>query len=86
MLPGLGEGMMRSDFVPLLLPAPAAAHYLGISETKLRALGIPRKVLHGKRLFDRRDLDDFANALAYEGEEPGKQGGEEECDKAFGLG
>ena len=59
--------MIRLDFAPILLPAPAAAHYLGVSETKLRDLPIRRKVLDGKRLYDRRDLDEFANGLGYEG-------------------
>ena len=76
MHPNLVESMTRSDFVPLLLPAPAAAHYLGVSETKLRTLGIRRKVLDGKRLFDRRDLDDFANNLA-SGRKAGEAGGTE---------
>jgi len=81
----VGQSDEPYGFRPLLFPAPAAAHYLGVSETKLRSLGIPRKVLDGKRLFDRRDLDDFANTLSYEGEGLGKQVDEEQCDKAFGL-
>ena len=72
------------EFAPILLPAPAAAHYIGVSESKLRGLAIPRKVLDGKRLYDRRDLDAFANALEYEG------GGDAadalaSCDEAFGC-
>ena len=60
--------MTGLGFTPLLLPAPAAAHYLGVSESKLRMLGIRRKVLDSKRLYDRRDLDAYANELRYEGE------------------
>lgn len=50
-------------FVPRLLPAPQAAHYLGVSETTLRGLGLPRKVLGGKRLYDRLTLDEYASGL-----------------------
>tara|TARA_Y100001951_G_C11037585_1_gene128419 strand:- start:164 stop:367 length:204 start_codon:yes stop_codon:yes gene_type:complete len=56
------------DFAPRLMPAPQAAHYLGVSESKLRALELPRKVLDGKRLYDRIELDAYADALATEGE------------------
>ena len=59
----------RLDFVPRLLPAPAAARYLGVSETKLRDLGIPRRILDGKRLYDRYALDAYADDLASEGED-----------------
>lgn len=71
--------MISLDFAPILLPAPAAAHYIGVSETKLRDLPIRRKVLDGKRLYDRRDLDEFVNGLSYEGgSEP------DTCDGKFG--
>jgi hypothetical protein len=72
----------RLDFAPLLMPAPAAAHYLGVGETTLRGLPIRRKVLGGKRLYDKRDLDDFANGLVYEGE--GAEAAA--CDDVFGMG
>lgn len=68
-------------FVPALLPAPVAALYIGVSESMLRGLPIRRKVLGGKRLYDRRDLDSYIDALNYEGE------GDEakrSCDEAFG--
>lgn len=68
-------------YLPALLGEKDAARYLGISETKLRGLGIKRRMLGGRRLFDRRDLDAFADSLPYEGE------GEAEvntCDGAFG--
>lgn len=55
-------------FVPRLLPAPEAAHYLGVSETTLRGLGLPRRELGGKRLYDRIDLDRYASDLPYEGD------------------
>jgi hypothetical protein len=57
-------------FVPRLLPAPQAAAYLGVSETKLRALPIPRRMLDGKRLYDVRALDAYADDLPIEGDAP----------------
>lgn len=65
-------------FAPRLLPTPDAAAYLGVSATKLRDLPIPRKVLDGKRLYDRLDLDAYASTLPTEGE------GDNTCDGAFG--
>lgn len=62
------------------MPAPQAAHYLGISTSKLLTLGIRRKVLGGKRLYDRIDLDAFASELATEGESA-----EAQWDAAVGL-
>ncbi len=67
-------------FPPRLLPAPEAAHYLGVSETKLRDLGIPRTILGGKRLYDRLALDNFASSLPVEGETEANT-----CDAAFGT-
>ena len=64
------------DFPPRLLPAPQAAHYLGISESNLLKLAIPRRELGAKRLFDRRDLDAYADNLPYEAGEDGR------CDDA----
>ena len=63
---------------PRLMPAPIAAAYLGVSESKLRSLPIRRKVLDGKRLYERADLDDFADKLDYEG-------CTSEVDAAFGF-
>lgn len=64
--------MARVDisFAPRLLPAPQAAAYLGVSESKLRLLAIPRRILDGKRLYDRLALDEYASGLPIEGEEP----------------
>lgn len=56
-------------FAPRLLPAPQAAHYLGVSESTLRTLGIPRRMLGAKRLYDRIDLDAYASDLPTEGSE-----------------
>ncbi len=67
-------------FLPRLLPAPQAAHYLGVSESTLRALSIPRKMLGAKRLYDRLELDAYADALSAEGE-----GAVNSCDGKFGA-
>lgn len=67
------------DFPPRLMPAPQAAHYLGVSESTLRTLSIERRILGAKRLYDKRDLDAFADSLATEGE-----GEVNTCDAIFG--
>ncbi|WP_246053608.1 helix-turn-helix domain-containing protein [Paracoccus hibiscisoli] len=56
-------------FTPRLLPAAKAAAYLGISESTLRSLNLPRRILGGKRLYDVLALDQYADALTVEGEE-----------------
>ncbi|KPU84295.1 hypothetical protein JI58_04725 [Marinosulfonomonas sp. PRT-SC04] len=68
------------DFPPRLMPAPVAAHYLGVSESMLRTLGIPRRELGAKRVYDKADLDALADNLPYE-----IKAGETECDEAFGI-
>lgn len=55
----------------------AAAHYLGVSETKLRGLDLPCKRNGGNVLYDRDDLDRYADSLPYDGKK------ENEWDKAF---
>ncbi|WP_299734709.1 DNA-binding protein [uncultured Roseobacter sp.] len=70
---------VTKDFAPRLQPAPQAAHYIGVSPSKLATLGIPRKVLDGKRLYDRHDLDAYVDELPYEG---AKEGEESKCDAA----
>lgn len=54
-------------FAPRLLPEPQAAAYLGIGTTKLRELALPRRNLGGKKLYDRIDLDAFADSLDSDG-------------------
>jgi hypothetical protein len=71
----------RVDILPRLMPAPVAAAYLGVSESTLRTLSIPRRVLGAKRLFDRADLDHYADSLAYEGDAQEVN----TCDGAFGT-
>ena len=69
------------DFAPVLMPAPQAAHYLGVSESMLRTLRIPRRIVGGKRLYLHTTLDDFAFSLPTEGE--GDSRGNT-CDEVFG--
>lgn len=64
-------------FAPRLLAAPEAAAYLGVSPTTLRALPLQRRVLGGKRLYDRLDLDAYASELPTED-------GTNSCDALFG--
>lgn len=48
---------------PRLMGAPLAAQYVGLSETTLRKCG-PAPKEHGRRkLYDRRDLDRWADRL-----------------------
>jgi hypothetical protein len=60
-------GKHTLHFVPRLLSAPQAAAYLSISESKLLTLDIPRKESGGRKLFDRIELDAWADSLPYEG-------------------
>ncbi|MBL3571358.1 hypothetical protein BV509_20420 [Rhodovulum sulfidophilum] len=55
-------------FAPRLMPAGQAAHYLGVSVSKLRTLPITSKQLDGKRVWDLRDLDAYADNLPTHGE------------------
>lgn len=71
----------RPAVITRLLGAADAARYLGISETTLRGLGLPRRQLGARRLYDREDLDRFADALPYEASE---SEAERECDAVFG--
>ena len=48
---------------PRLMSEPLAADYLSISATKLRANGPKPKRWDGRILYDRRDLDRFADRL-----------------------
>ena len=52
-----------------LMQQKDAARYLGVSPSTLRKLGIPRKILGDLRLYERADLDGFADGLDYEGTE-----------------
>lgn len=75
--------MLTFDFAPRLLPAPQAAHYIGVSVSTLAKLPIPRRQLLNKRVYDRVDLDAYVAALPYEGATEGEE--ENGCDKVFGT-
>lgn len=69
--------------LPRLMGESAAAAYLGVSATTLRALGLPRKKCGERRfLYDRFDLDAYADDLPYEDRH---QKARRECDEAFGC-
>ncbi|MEM1346610.1 MAG: helix-turn-helix domain-containing protein [Pseudomonadota bacterium] len=65
-----------------------AAAYLGISPTTLRRQGFNRRKLGALRLYERADLDQFADSLEFESpKEGGAREESETCDdakKAFG--
>lgn len=67
-------------FPPRLMQARLAAAYLGMSPTKFRTLGLPRKRVGGNVLYDRLDLDAYASSLSTDGEE-----GPCEADKVWGF-
>lgn len=69
---------LARDFAPRLMPAPQAAHYIGVSQSKLRSLNIPRRRLDGKRVYDKSDLDAYADDLPYVDQEANT------CDALFG--
>lgn len=69
-------------FVPRLMQTIAAAHYLGMSPSKLRVLQIPRKIDGGNVLYERADLDAYADKLAYH---KSSHGAEQQCDEIFGA-
>lgn len=70
------------DFPPRLMPAPVAAHYLGVSVSTLAKLAIPRRELGAKRVYDKTDLDAYADGLPYDRRE---DQGCDEVDALFGL-
>ena len=53
-------------FTPRLMQAPAAAHYLGVSVSKLRSLPVPARKSGRNVLYDINDLDRYADGLPYE--------------------
>jgi hypothetical protein len=67
----------------LMRPAIAAA-YLGVSESHLRTLPLtPRRMGERIVVYDRHDLDAYADALPYG---PGsEEGGRCDADEAFGT-
>ena len=65
---GAAKAPATTITLPALLSEANAAAYLGISATTLRKLGLPRRLLRSRKLYDRRDLDAFVDELPYEGE------------------
>ena len=55
--------MTDTTFLPALMGEGNAAFYIGVSTGTLRKLHIPRKVLGSRRLYDRRDRDEFRDGL-----------------------
>lgn len=56
---------------PRLMTEAEAARYLGMSVNTFRGLGIAAKrseAARGRKFFDRLDLEEWADALPYEGE------------------
>ena len=52
------------------MPAPQAAHYLGVSESTLRTIDLPRKTVGSKKMHDKFDLDQWVDTLPYDNEQP----------------
>ena len=78
--------MSRSyAFAPRTMQAPAAAYYLGISESKLKKLPIRRRISDGNRLYDIRDLDTWADNLPFDGEDQYQDLDHNTADLAFGI-
>lgn len=72
------------QFLPRLMGPIAAAHYLGMSPSKLRTLAIPSKADGGNVLYERSDLDDYADKMRYR-DGFGITGSEAaQCDAIFG--
>lgn len=74
---------MTLHCTPMMLSEKDAAAYLGVSVGTLRNAKLARKEWNARRLYMRDDLDDFARALPYEGQEGGDQC--DETDRLFGL-
>ena len=59
----------RNVCVPRLMGETDAAWYLGISASMLRTYKLPRRMVKSRRLYERSDLDAFADSLEFENEE-----------------
>lgn len=78
---------MAHGFTPRLMQARDAAFYLGVSASKFHTLDLPRKVFGGNIVYDRADLDAFADRLAYdETAESDEARAVAACDALFGMG
>lgn len=67
------------------MQAREAARYLGMSESKFRSLELRSKRSGGNRLWDVRDLDDYADRLEYDGENPCETKTNDATAAAFGI-
>jgi hypothetical protein len=65
------------EFTPRLMQAEKAAFYIGVSPSKFRSLGLPRKKFDGNWVYERSDLDAYADSLPYETPQ-----GESQCNEA----
>jgi hypothetical protein len=71
--------------IPRLMRPAVAAAYLGISESLLRTLPlVPRRMGERVVVYDRNDLDAYADALPYGGT-AGEDQRCDEADEAFGT-
>jgi hypothetical protein len=68
--------------LPRLMKAHDAAIYLGISTSKLRQKNLPTRRDGGNILYDRLDLDEYADSLPYDGKQPPQE--DDEWQRAFG--
>lgn len=55
------------EALPRLLGAADAARYLGMSPSTFRKIDLPSKRFGALRLYERADLDAFADSVPYEG-------------------
>ncbi|PZX18409.1 hypothetical protein LX81_01040 [Palleronia aestuarii] len=72
-------------YAPRLMQAREAARYLGVSESKFRSLDLQSKRSGGNRLWDLRDLDDYADRLEYNGEKTCEIETNDKAAAAFGM-
>lgn len=74
-------------YAPILLGVADAARYIGVSQTTLRSLPIPKKRLGARVLYHRFDLEAYAAEIHYDGEYiDTAEKDREECDRLFGAG
>ncbi|WP_085785956.1 helix-turn-helix domain-containing protein [Ketogulonicigenium robustum] len=71
--------MAELHYPPRLLGASEAARYLGVSISTLSDMGLPRRMIGTRRLYDRSDLDALADTLPTD-----KDTSENTCDVVFG--
>jgi cephalosporin hydroxylase len=62
-----------------------AGAYIGVSDSKLRDLPIPRKRQGRIVVYDRRDLEAYAETLPYEGQEEAFCDEMNKADEEFGC-